>query len=510
MNVHHLPEHGIRTADAASRATEGRGREEEAEAAAAAAAGVETGASARRRSSSRRGAAAPPPSIANDVGGKKDVALDSLFPPTEREIRDSTRHLSEAGARLVMEAVDGCARYCLRYSANARKRRRGDPYPHDGARAAAEGGRRREDDREKNLATLAEEIQSYFDMFQPDDDDDDDDDCQDEEDVEDSGASHHFATRARRRMDGSPMDRRDALRDLLLTEKYDPACLPMVCVKCYPNVLDRAKITESLASDLSRRVTARCEFATSRPPPSDLLRVVAEVASATASGSKEQNEFEGKSPCVCVVRSTSDLVRQGHAIAELLSQCISNDTRRGEDFASELRRQRKRMKSHHHGGANNGRLFKSIWSWTRSLVDWAGYTDMFNSIIVILEVSAVPLLQKRHHVIPPPCFYDAYLPPLTLEKTQLQHTSRTKDPEKIPSPTLDAFFTTLASLRSNDGVPICLVVIDATPGGLGDRLSRLRDPSLRGASGGVAARDLLVPLPEVQLGVLCNLNFSCG
>jgi hypothetical protein len=346
-------------------------------------------------------------------------------------------------------------------------------------------------------------------MFQPDDDDDDDD-CQDEEDVEDSGASHHFATRARRRMDGSPMDRRDALRDLLLTEKYDPACLPMVCVKCYPNVLDRAKITESLASDLSRRVTARCEFATSRPPPSDLLRVVAEVASATASGSKEQNEFEGKSPCVCVVRSTSDLVRQGHAIAELLSQCISNDTRRGEDFASELRRQRKRMKSHHHGGANNGRLFKSIWSWTRSLVDWAGYTDMFNSIIVILEVSAVPLLQKRHHVIPPPCFYDAYLPPLTLEKTQLQHTSRTKDPEKIPSPTLDAFFTTLASLRSNDGVPICLVVIDATPGGLGDRLSRLRDPSLRGASGGVAARDLLVPLPEVQLGVLCNLNFSCG
>jgi hypothetical protein len=47
------------------------------------------------------------------------------------------------------------------------------------------------------------------------------------------------------------------------------------------------------------------------------------------------------------------------------------------------------MKSHQHGGANNGVLFKSIWSWTRSLVDWAGYTDMFDSIIVILEVSAV-------------------------------------------------------------------------------------------------------------------------
>jgi hypothetical protein len=284
--------------------------------------------------------------------------------------------------------VDGCARHCLRYSANVRKRRRGDPPPHDGARTVAGCGRRREDDREKNLATLVEEIHSYFDMFQPDDDDDDDD--EDGEDVEDSGASHHFAARTRRRMDGRPMDRRDALRDLLLTEKYDPACLPMLCVKCYPNVLDRAKITEGLASDLSREVTARCENATSRPPPSDLLRVAAEVAAATSSsGSKGQNEFEGKSPCVCVVRSTSDLVRQGHAIAEVLSQCISNDTRRGEDFASELRRQRKRMKSHHHGGANNGVLFRSIWSWTRSLVDWAGYTDMFDSIIVILEVSAV-------------------------------------------------------------------------------------------------------------------------
>jgi hypothetical protein len=72
---------------------------------------------------------------------------------------------------------------------------------------------------------------------------------------------------------------------------------------------------------------------------------------------------------------------------------------------------------------------------------------------------------------------------------------------------LDAFFTTLASLRSNDGVPICVVVIDGTPGGLGDRLSRLSDLSLWGASGGVAARDLLVPLPEVQLGVFVQIEF---
>ena len=75
-----------------------------------------------------------------------------------------------------------------------------------------------------------------------------------------------------------------------------------------------------------------------------------------------------------------------------------------------------------------------------------------------------------------------------------------KDPEKIPSPTLDSFFTTLASLRSNDRVPISAVVIDATPGGLGDRLSKLRYPSLRGTSG-VVARELRVPLPQIQLGM---------
>lgn len=43
-------------------------------------------------------------------------------------------------------------------------------------------------------------------------------------------------------------------------------------------------------------------------------------------------------------------------------------------------------------------------------------------------------------------------------------------------------------------------MIDAIPGGLGDRLSKLRDPSLRGTSG-VMARELFVPLPQVQLGM---------
>jgi hypothetical protein len=133
MNVLHLPEYGIWTPDSVRGATEG-GKD------AATAAAVETGASARRRSSSSgRGTTVPPPSFTNDAcssgdgGGefdatgdnaaarvstprvlasnhraKKDVALDSLFPPTAREILGSVRYLSEAGTRLVMQEVDDC------------------------------------------------------------------------------------------------------------------------------------------------------------------------------------------------------------------------------------------------------------------------------------------------------------------------------------------------------------------------------------------------------------------
>lgn len=49
-------------------------------------------------------------------------------------------------------------------------------------------------------------------------------------------------------------------------------------------------------------------------------------------------------------------------------------------------------------------------------------------------------------------------------------------------------------------MPISLIVVDAAPGGLGDRLSTLRYPSLRGAAG-VVAREFLVPLPQNQLGM---------
>lgn len=68
----------------------------------------------------------------------------------------------------------------------------------------------------------------------------------------------------------------------------------------------------------------------------------------------------------------------------------------------------------------------------------------------------------------------------------------------------------MASLRSEHGIPISLIVMSCTPGGLGDRLSKLRQPAFYGGSGdgGVMQIVLNMPLPEVQLGELWDLMFD--
>ena len=159
---------------------------------------------------------------------------------------------------------------------------------------------------------------------------------------------------------GNDIQRQDILYDML-PNKYDPTLLPLVSIKCHPNVLDRLETTKVLLSDLSKK---------------------------EHNGSSQNSQIgddEDKSPCVCIIKSTSELVQQGHIMTEVLSQCISNDPN-GEAFAMELQRQRKRQKSQNHGGVNRGTLIRSIWSWTQSLVDWAGFTEAFDSIVVILEV----------------------------------------------------------------------------------------------------------------------------
>ena len=393
---------------------------------------------------------------------KKDMALDTLFPPTRNEVERSARSMSVDGMRLVTKEIDDCVKYALKYSSSrlqchdndSGKRKRSNSSSDsrlnnndDNGGATMHDIRRRaeravEEVDGKNLMTLAEEMHEYFYKYQPDNDDDDDDD-EDEESSPPPISRSHNTDKVNHR-------RRDAFHDMLFpisATKYDPSILPIICVKCYPNVLDRLVITSGLVSDLSSRSTKK------RRRNERSNKVVVTM---------RQHQ---KRPCVCIIRSTSDLVRQGHAIAELLSQCMTNDTRHGEEFASKLQRRRERVKNNNNGGGatNNGILVKSCWSYTRSLVDWASTTEMFDSIIVILD-----------------------------------------DVEKLSSPTMDAFFVTLSSLRSDHGVPICVVIIDTTPGGLSNRLSCLRDHAIRGST----VHELHVPLPQVQLGLFINRLFA--
>jgi len=391
---------------------------------------------------------------------KKDMALDTLFPPTRNEVERSARSMSVDGMRLVTKEIDDCVKYALKYSSSrlqchdndSGKRKRSNSSSDsrlnnndDNGGATMHDIRRRaeravEEVDGKNLMTLAEEMHEYFYKYQPDNDDDDDDDEDEESSPPPISRSHNT---------DKVNHRRDAIHDMLFpisATKYDPSILPIICVKCYPNVLDRLVITSGLVSDLSSRSTKK--------------RRRKERGNEVVTMRQHQ-----KRPCVCIIRSTSDLVRQGHAIAELLSQCMTNDTRHGEEFASKLQRRRERVKNNNNGGGatNNGILVKSCWSYTRSLVDWASTTEMFDSIIVILD-----------------------------------------DVEKLSSPTMDAFFVTLSSLRSDHGVPICVVIIDTTPGGLSNRLSCLRDHAIRGST----VHELHVPLPQVQLGLFINRLFA--
>ncbi|KAL7509391.1 hypothetical protein ACHAXN_007354 [Cyclotella atomus] len=215
--------------------------------------------------------------------------------------------------------------------------------------------------------------------------------------------------------------------------KYPPSLLPMVIVKCYPSLLDRSEIVKSLVQDLS-------------------------------TATRLDEDGESRRSCVCVIKSGAELIERGNLIAELLFQCTAQDPS-GRQFNKHMERKQRRQKSNVHGGIANGILFKSIFSYTECLIEWAGCTMEFDELVVVLE-----------------------------------------DPENISSPDLDIFFTTLASLRSEHGVPISLIVISCTPGGLGDRLSKLRQPAFYGGSGdgGVMQRVLNMPLPEDQLEIFLD------
>lgn len=376
---------------------------------------------------------------ASNLRAKKEAANDSKFAPTTQEIYSHVRYLSEEGMKLIMRDVDKCAREALRYSAVEVDGASGD---------GKEGGNRRMN----NFRMLAEEIHDYIELFQPDRDDGEGDDTVNNKNTDIVSL-------------GEVEQLKEILGDMIHCRnkrKYNPTLLPFITIKCYPNVLDRSEMTKVLSADLARRVNNN--------------------AGATSShdAHPKRPSTTSSSSCVVTIRSTSNLVQQGYLIAEILSQCISNDPN-GEAYAMELTRQRKRMKSQVSridvdeapgGSGGVASIFTSVWSWTNSLVDWCSSVECFDSIIVLLE-----------------------------------------DIENIPSPTLDTFLTTLISLRSWHGIPISVVLMDSIPGGLGDRLSRLRSPSNHDSGagdGGVAACELELPLPQAQFDLFVNHLFFSG
>lgn len=451
LTCHHLPERGIvsnstsssssNNARYGSKMTSALGVEENDDAA--------NNATSRRPSRRKRGQSSStvgvsisdetktPLTTASNYKTKKDIALDSIYPPTTQEVQGHSRYLSECAMRIAMHEVEECVNYSLRYSWNEN-----DTVLKDTAVGKDECKTRIDKRMQKwmrggdtQLPTLASEIHGFFDMFQPDE-------------VDGVDNQQQFDLHNRRLQEDQEDDANNILFNGLRPESYNPNLLPVTVVKCHPNVLDRAMITKGLSSDLSKR------------------------SNTTTHG--HQQHQPRRSPCVCVIRSTSELVRKGRIVAELLSQCLRNDPIHGESYAMELQKQRKRRKSYRYGGVNNGVLVRSIWSWTQSLIDWAGCTESYDSIIVILE-----------------------------------------DPEEIASPTLDSFFATMSSLRcghendSGDGVPISVVVMDASPGGLGDRLSKLARPAFRGGTaGGAVVRELYVPPPQVQWGKFTSFSMN--
>eukprot|EP00984_Skeletonema_dohrnii_P025989 scaffold15238_cov125-Skeletonema_dohrnii-CCMP3373.AAC.2 len=378
--------------------------------------------------------------VASNLKAKKEAAIDSKFAPTTHEIYSHVRYLSEMGMKLIMRDVDECARESLRYSATVV----------DGEKGCDDKGG---SSGSTNFKTLADEIHDYMDMFQPDYNDDSQGDDMANKKNDDSSLSLDAAEQ-----------HKEILADMIHcrhNRKYNPSLLPFIIIKCYPNVLDRSEMAKVLSADLSKRDN---NLGTTKLGDADTKRPSASTIPSSSS-------------CVVTLKSTSNLVQQGHLIAEILSQCISNDPK-GEEYAMELTRQRKRLKSQvsridvdEAPGGNGGvaSIFTSVWSWTNSLVDWCSTVECFDSIIVLLE-----------------------------------------DIENIPSPTLDTFLTTLIALRSWHGVPISVVLMDSIPGGLGDRLSRLRNPSNHdsgGGDGGIAACELELPLPQIQFDIFVNRLF---
>ena len=348
---------------------------------------------------------AAPTVTASNLREKKIAAQSSMFPPASGEVRGHFKCLAEGGLRLVIGEIDDCVEHSLSYSGVLASGGESDGEIVGSAMRMDHLAFARNvvEDGKPIFRTLAQEVQSFLDMFQREEDEQTDETTGETAltGESDDGREHCFAPNT-----------------------YDHAILPVVIVRCYPNVLDRSILTSRLRLDLSRRKRR-----------------------------SQSSNTDAKSACVCRLRSTSALIRENLLLTEILNQCISNDPN-GKAFANQLQTKRRR---------HENSIFRSAWNWAESLVDWCVSTDVFDSITVLLE-----------------------------------------DAENISSHALGSFLATCVSLRRDFGVPISLVFVDVSPGGLDNTLSKLASTAMNDS----LVHELCVPLPRDQLNLFVNRLFE--
>mmetsp|Transcript_27945 Transcript_27945/g.58713 ORF Transcript_27945/g.58713 Transcript_27945/m.58713 type:complete len:692 (-) Transcript_27945:1091-3166(-) len=430
--------------------------------------------------------------------------------------------------------------------------------------------------RHRDLVVLGREIRNFFQMFRhapppPSLSGDDRDNGKDNDNNNNNNNgnirnNHEHNSSSNSNNNNNYYDTNNTANYTILQKKYNPLLLPMAIVKCHPNVLDRREMVRVLMADLKNTNYEHSNYPQQHRRQHQYRRRHRHQQQQQVGENKGMNEEKRKNhsydddnddenesnkndqettilqhehkeeddgddernakkrkagqitatiqlrktemgnegvedddngaqsrtppsaplptpssmPCVCVIRHSAQLVGKGLLVAEVLFQCLSNDPK-GPLFHTRLQKRRKKHKSRHFEDVianphrSDGILFKSI-GWASMcedhLVEWAKWTEEeFDSIVVVLE-----------------------------------------DPENIPSPTLDAFFASLSHLRSRHHLPIDVILMDAMPGGMGDRLSRLRQPSFHnaggGEGGGAVIQEVFLPEPGVQFDMFVDKLFS--
>lgn len=202
------------------------------------------------------------PQKASHLKSKKASAIESTYPPTQEELNGHDVYLNRECMRLISlelnQVVDHVLRRCCVET-------NGD------ASSISQG------------IEIGGECRRFFDMFAPKVD------TSDYQDVKQGNPQENTALVGPTKITDGTASR---IKISFQPVRYPPTLLPMIIIKCYPNILDRNRIVRGLVHDFSSQFRTTGE--------------------------------EKKRSCVCVLNSNAELVEQGNnLIAEILFQ-VSN------------------------------------------------------------------------------------------------------------------------------------------------------------------------------------------